>query len=101
MKRTQTTQTTPTAGFAIELLPDTDLGSAMLIAEDEEGHYEPVGIVITINEGREIAESDMRDRMCRLQSGEDAGLCPRQYKLWARGLWGTQHVAATWNVSEL
>jgi hypothetical protein len=100
MNRTTTAQTI-TTGFAIELLPDTDLGSAMLIAEDEEGHYAPVGIVLTISEGREIAENDLRCRMNRLERGEDAGLCPSEYNLWARGLWGAQHIAATWNASEL
>ncbi len=72
----------------------------MLIAEDEEGHYEPVGIVLTINEAKEIAENDMRERRRRLDRGEEAGLCPSEYKLWARGVWGVQHIAATWNASE-
>lgn len=34
-------------GFAIPLQPDTDLGFAMLIAEDEEGHYEALGVAGT------------------------------------------------------
>jgi hypothetical protein len=100
MIRTNSAEIT-TPGFAIELLPDTDLGSAMLIAEDEQGRYEPVGVVLTINEGRETAENDMRSRMDRLERGEDSGVCPSEYKLWARGLWGVQHIAAAWNASEL
>jgi hypothetical protein len=32
---------TPTPGFAIAIMPATDLGLAMLIAETEDGHYEP------------------------------------------------------------
>jgi hypothetical protein len=35
-------QTTSYNGFAFPLQPDTELGLAMLIAEDEEGHHEPV-----------------------------------------------------------
>ncbi len=46
-------------GFAIPLHPDTQLGLAMLIAEDEEGHYEPIGVASTINEAKEIAASDL------------------------------------------
>jgi hypothetical protein len=41
----QITKQTPTKtynGFAIPLQPNTDLGVAVLVAEDEEGHYEPV-----------------------------------------------------------
>ena len=41
-----------TPGFAIKLNDDTDLGIAMLILEDEEGAYEPVGTPATINEAR-------------------------------------------------
>jgi len=54
-------------GFAIPLKPDTDLGLAMLIAEDEDGQYEPVAVVATINEAREVAESDLRGRKRRLE----------------------------------
>jgi hypothetical protein len=38
-------QTTTHNGFAIPLLPDTDLGLAMLIAESEDGQHEPVAVV--------------------------------------------------------
>jgi hypothetical protein len=81
-------QTTIYAGFAIPLQPDTDLGLAMLIAEDEEGHHEPVAVATTINEAKEIAESDLRGRQRRLERGDDPGLCPYIYKLWARGIDG-------------
>jgi len=70
-------------GFAIPLQPDTDLGLAMLIAEDEEGQHEPVAVAGTIQEAKEIAESDLRSRMRRLERGDDPGICPYTYKLWA------------------
>jgi hypothetical protein len=50
-------QTTSYNGFAFPLQPDTELGLAMLIAEDEEGHHEPVAVASTINEAKEIAEA--------------------------------------------
>ena len=88
---TNTTKTTP--GFAIELRPDTDLGLAMLIAEDEEGRIEPVAVASTINEAKEIAESDLRSRMRRLDHGGDPGICPYTYRLWARGIDGDYIIA--------
>jgi hypothetical protein len=74
-------------GFAIPLEPDTELGLAMLIAEDEDGHYEPVAVVASINEAKEIAESNMRYRMRDLERG-GAPACPECYKVWAQGLGG-------------
>ena len=62
-----TRQTKSYNGFAIPLQPDTELGLAMLIAEDEEGHHEPVAVASTINEAKELAESDLRGRMRRLE----------------------------------
>ena len=90
---TKTTKTKTTPGFAIELQPDTDLGLAMLIAEDEEGRIEPVAVAGTINEARELAESDMSSRMRRLDHGGDPGICPYTYKLWARGIDGDYIIA--------
>jgi hypothetical protein len=81
------------SGFAIPLQPDTELGLAMLIAEDEEGHHEPVAVASTINEAKEIAQSDLRSRMCRLERGDDPGMCPYIYKLWARGIDGDYRIA--------
>ena len=63
MKNATSKRPKPTSGFAISLQPDTDLGLAMLIAEDEEGHYGPVAVVASIREAKEVAESDMRGRM--------------------------------------
>jgi hypothetical protein len=87
------TQTASYNGFAIPLQPDTDLGLAMLIAEDEDGHHQPVAVASTINEAKEIAESDLRGRMRCLERGEDPGLCPYTYKLWARGIDGDYRIA--------
>jgi hypothetical protein len=87
------TQTNHYNGFAIPLQPDTNLGLAMLIAEGEDGQHEPVAVVGTINEAREAVESDLRDRIRRLELGEDAGLCPTLYKVWARGIDGDYRLA--------
>jgi len=81
-------QTKSYNGFAIPLQPDTELGLAMLIAEDEEGHHEPVAVASTINEAKELAESDFLGRQRRLERGEDPGLCPYVYKVWAQGIDG-------------
>ena len=80
-------------GFAIPLQPNTDLGLAMLIAESEDGQHEPVAVVGTISEAGEAAESDFRDRLRRLEVGEETGLCPTLYKLWARGADGSYRLA--------
>jgi hypothetical protein len=80
-------------GFAIPLQPDTDLGMAMLIAESEDGQHEPVAVVGTIGEAREAAKSDLRNRMRRLELGEEPGLCPTLYKVWARGIDGSYRTA--------
>jgi len=81
--------------FAFPLQPDSQLGLAMLIAEDDDGTTQPVAVASTIREGEEMAQRDMRDRMRRLERGEDAGFCPARYKLWARGVDGEYLVAAT------
>ena len=66
---------------------DADLGSAMLIMETAEDQYEPIESVATINEAREIAESDMRDRMRRLEDGGEP-TSPAVYRVWARDYQG-------------
>ena len=55
----------------------------MLIAESEDGHYEPVAMVATLGEACEIAQSDFQRRMRDLEAGESP-LCPEVYKVWAR-----------------
>jgi len=102
MARTkERTRTNATPGFAITITDDTQLGLAMLIVEDEEGHYEPVGVVASINEAREIAASDMRGRMRRLERDEDPGICPYEYKVWAQGIDGDYRVAGTITAASL
>src|SRR6202162_4247124 len=73
----------------IEIKDDANLGIAMLIAEDEEGNYEPIGAAVSINEAREIAQSNLRAKTGRLERDEDPGLCPFAYKVWAQGPDGT------------
>src|SRR5689334_49158 len=63
-------------GFAVPLAADTELGLAMLIAEDEEGHTQPIACASTIAEAAELAYDDFRNRMRRLEANEDAGICP-------------------------
>lgn len=62
---------------------DADLGIAMLIAETEDGHYEPIGPVATVNEAHEIAAHDMNLRMHDLEKGGEPA-CPATYKIWSR-----------------
>jgi hypothetical protein len=95
MKRPRTTH-----GFAIPLQPDTQLGLAMLIAEDEEGHYQPVAVASTIDEAKELATSDLRGRMRELEQG-GAPMCPYEYKVWAPGMNGDYLLAATFLATDL
>ena len=96
MKNTTSKKNIPVAtpGFAIPLTDSTNLGLAMLIAESEDGQYEPVGVVASISEAREIAGSDLKGRMRRLERDQDPGLCPYNYKVWAAGIEGGYLVAA-------
>ena len=61
---------------------DADLGIALLIAETEDGHYDPVNPVATINEAREMAAGDIRARMRSLEKGGTPN-CPEIYKVWS------------------
>lgn len=79
-----------TPGFAIKLTGDTQLGLAMLVVEDEDGKYEPVGVASTINEAHEMAECHFRHRCNDMD-----GLCPHAYKVWAQGIDGDYRLAAT------
>ncbi len=82
-----------TPGFAIRINEDTDLGIAMLLCEDEEGHYEPIGPCASIKEAWEIAASNMQYKRRELERDGDPGLCPWVYKIWAVGLDGVYRVA--------
>jgi len=67
----------------VEIRDDANLGMAMLIAEFGQRNYHPVAAVVSINEAREIAASDLRGRMKQLERGEDPA-CPERYLLWAQ-----------------
>ena len=84
--RKQTRETTP--GFAIKITPQTDLGLAMLIAETEDGKYEPVAVVSSVSEAREIASSDFAGRVKEVGMGCEDVACPARYAIWAQGLGG-------------
>ena len=85
-------QTMTQSQVAVPLTADAELGLAMLIAEGEDGHYEPVAVASTIREAKELAGDDLRSRMHRIERGEDR-LCPARYLLWARGGNGDYRVA--------
>jgi hypothetical protein len=74
-----------------EIKPDTELGSALLIAQSEEGAYEPVSVVSTINEAIEIAQDNFQRRLKELDRGV-APMCPERYVVWVRNLDGDYEV---------
>jgi hypothetical protein len=80
-------QANATPGFAIEIKDDTELGLAMLIAYLGDGFYQPIGVVVSINEAREIAASDLQGRKRGIEAGKTSAL-PRSYVVWAQGLEG-------------
>jgi len=49
---------TATPGFAVTVLPDTHLGLAILIGGSDI-RYEPVAVVVTVDEAREVAKNDI------------------------------------------
>ena len=71
-------------GKTIEIKDDINLGIAMLIAEFGECDYQPVAAVVSINEAREIAASDMRSRTKDLERGGEPA-CPERYVVWVQG----------------
>ena len=90
----------PTTGFANEIKDSTDLGLAMLIAESEDGQYEPVAVIANVGEAREVAQQDLQSRMDRLEHGESP-LCPYEYKVWARGIDGDYRIAVELTATNL
>ena len=81
--KTTTKQTKNYNGFACEITDSTDLSLGMLIAEFEDGKYEPVAVVANVGEAREMTEYDFRNRRNR----------PSAYKVWARGIDGDHRIA--------
>ena len=92
-RMTQRTAASPTPGFAVRINDGTELGLAILVAEFGEGAYQPIGVVVSINEAREIAAGDMRGRMRDLEAGKSPA-CPEGYVVWAQGLDGDYRVAS-------
>ena len=55
----------------------------LLVAEDEAGGYEPVALVSTLREARELAVEDFCFRLANVESGNGT-LCPARYAIWVR-----------------
>lgn len=91
-QRLQPAPTPATPGFAIEIKDETNLGLGLLIAEFGDGTYRPIATVTSVNEAREIAESNMRRRMRELDAG-GTPMCPERYIVWGVGLEGDYHQA--------
>ena len=60
----------------------------MLIVEDEEGNYQPIGMAGSMAEAAELAQADMAMRKARLEADKDPGICPHAYRYWSRGFSG-------------
>ena len=89
---TNTRMAEPRHGIRCTTSPTpTDLGLAMLIAESEDGRYEPVAIVANVREARGIAQHDYRSRINAL-SAAALPFCPYLYKVWARGANGEHRI---------
>jgi hypothetical protein len=56
------------------------------------GPFLPIGSVVSINEGREITESDTRPRMKDRERGGTPA-CPECCMVWAQGIDGDYRVA--------
>lgn len=65
----------------------------ILIAESEEGQYEPIGEAVTREEALELAASDMARRKRELEDG-DIPMCPYLYNPWGRCADGGYVIAA-------
>ncbi len=55
----------------------------LVVAEAEDGGYEPVALASTRQEAEDLARSDYACRLRLLEQDEDPGLCPHLYRLWA------------------
>ena len=70
----------PNGKKAIDESAELGFGS-LLVVEDEAGGYQPVALVSTLREARELAASDFRLRLRDVESGKDS-LCPERYAIW-------------------
>jgi len=88
---------TPTAANQTSISVDEDMAlgfGTMLVAESEEGDYEPAGMVDTIREARELANENLKIRMNELESGGHP-MCPSRFVVWGRRYDGTYHIICT------
>ena len=60
-----------------------------------------MGVVASISEAREIAASDPKGRMRRLDRDQDPGLCNYTYKFWANGIDGDYRIAIELSATSL
>ena len=58
------------------------LGLGILIAESEDGTYAPIAVVGSMDEAKEMAASDMKERIRSLERG-GSPMCVYCYKVWA------------------
>jgi len=77
-------------GKTIKIKDDADLGIAILITEFGGGSYQPVATVVSINEAREIAASNMCALANELEHGGEPA-CPERYVVGAQGARGCYH----------
>jgi hypothetical protein len=89
----QTTEITNNNIAAIDETADLGCG-ALLVAESEDGNYEPVTMVSNIREARELADENFRNRLIGLNNGRDP-MCPARYVIWQRGCEGNYRITST------
>ena len=82
MRINMTSQTTLSAPY--QAVFNKYLYSALLIAEAEDGGYEPISPISTMNEVIEMAQQNFHLRTKELEQGRKP-MCPTGYAIWARG----------------
>jgi hypothetical protein len=89
------TKTTAIKQSATPIDETAELGfGAILVAEGEGGGYEPIGIVSTVREARQIADEDLEIRMEDITKGAEP-MYPAHYAVWTRSDRGAYRVIAT------
>ena len=69
-----------------------DFGLTLIIAENEEGVYQPLAVAGSLNEAREMVDHDRKSRMRDLENGKSP-MCVYCYKIWATGSYGAYKLA--------
>jgi hypothetical protein len=87
------TKALSTANRTAAVDPDSELAAGLLLAESEEGRYEPVSAVSTINEAIEIAQGNFQHRLNELDRG-GAPMCPERYVVWASSREGDYEIVS-------